>query len=96
MKKWNKWYAYADENGSVEWDDVKFDTFESWALSGYDRDHVFRAVIGTAREFCNNMVEVAIAEQRHIPYKTRADFFGVCVALVERWNREAIEKPWEH
>jgi len=94
MRKFNKWYAEPDQNGGTEWDDVNFDDFERWALCGCNRDDGFRAVIKTAAEFCNSMIDVAIAEQRHIPFRSRAEFMEHCTNLVKRWNREAIEKPW--
>lgn len=81
---WNKWFAITDENGNKSWDDVDYDTFANWALWGQPREHVFRAVVGTAKMFCDNMIELAQAEQRHIPYNTKSEFLARCVELVER------------
>ncbi len=93
-KQWNKWYAYEDENGNTEWDDVDYNTFQDWAIAGEPREHVFRAVVGTAKMFCDSMIETAIAEQRHIPYATKTEFFERCVDLVKQWNHDAVEQPW--
>lgn len=83
--KWNKWYAYVDENGNTEWDDVDYETLERWLLEGIDRDENYNDV----DEFCDEMIELAIAEQRHMPYLNRDVFFEHCTELIDRWNNEA-------
>jgi len=89
MKKWNSWYVYEDQAGCTEWDEIKYDTFETWALSGTGRNEKFECVDETAEDFCDNLMYLAEAEQRHIPYETREDCLEDCIRFVKRWNNEA-------
>ena len=89
---WNEWYAYEDEHGSTEYDEIEYDTFESWALSGMQRDEMFPDKNATAEEFCDNMAYLAAAEQRHIPVETREEFLAVCAEFVARWNARAAQE----
>jgi hypothetical protein len=88
--QWNKWYAYTDENGSTSWDVVNYDLFERWAVEGKSRDECFDSISDTAEEFANNVVDLAIGEQRYIPTATRDEFVGLAEQWVQRWNKAAL------
>jgi hypothetical protein len=92
---WNKWYAYTDENGSTSWDVVNYELFERWAVEGQERDECFASISDTAEEFTDNIVDLAIGEQRHIPITTRVEFVELAEQWVQRWNKAALAEAQE-
>lgn len=87
---WNAWYAVKDENGKTEWDSVTQDNFDQWALESATDDEIFD-VETVALEFFESVIDLAQAEERHIPYSTPDEFLADCRDFVDTWN----ERAWQ-